>query len=68
LNIIVSVNAGVNVIAIAVYRTSACAITIAGASIIGINGTSTITGAVSIYQCFGVVSALINQCLAVCPN
>jgi hypothetical protein len=66
LNIIVGINTGVEVGAITVYCRGTGTCTITGAVIVGVNSTGAITGAVSVYQCFGIVAALINQCLGIC--
>jgi hypothetical protein len=49
LNIVVCINAGIDVIAIAVYCASTRAIAVTGAGIVGVNRASAVTGAVSIY-------------------
>jgi len=49
LNIVVCINAGIDVIAIAVYCASTRAIAVTGAGIVGINRASTVTGTISIH-------------------
>jgi hypothetical protein len=60
LNIVIGINAGVDVIAVAVYCASTRAIAVTGAGIVGINSAGAVAGTVGVYQCFRIVATLIN--------
>jgi len=60
LNVIVGINAGINVITSAVHCRGTGAGTITCAVVCGINSAGAIAGTVSVYQCFRIVAALIN--------